>query len=105
MECFVPDLARFDRDQRVQVRTVTEHSVILDLSRHDAAGQRITTQIVTLDGHGVHLRPVALRYCWPSELDLMAERAGRRLRERYSDWDRRPFTGSSDSHISVYQRP
>jgi len=105
VECFVPDLGRFDRDQRVQARAVTEGSAILELSRHDAAEQRITTQIVTLDGQGVHLRPVALRYSWPSELDLMAERAGMRLRERHSDWDRRPFTNSSSSHVSVYQRP
>ena len=104
MECFVPDLARFDRDQRVQVRTVTEDSAILEVSRHDVAHQRITTQIVTFDGHGMHLRPVALRYCWPSELDLMAERAGLRLRERHGGWDRRPFLSNSSSHVSVYQR-
>ncbi len=104
VECFVPDLARFDRDQRVQARAVSEDSAILELSRHDAAGQRITTQIVTLDGQGVHLRPVALRYSWPGELDLMAERAGLRLRERHGGWDRRPFIGSSSGHVSVYQR-
>src|SRR5215831_11456865 len=37
VECFVPDLARFDRDQRVQTRALTEDSAILELSRHDAA--------------------------------------------------------------------
>jgi SAM-dependent methyltransferase len=104
VECFVPDLTRFDRDQRVQTLAVTEDSAILELSRHDAAEQRITTQIVTLDGHGARLRPVALRYSWPSELDLMAERAGLRLRERHSGWDRRPFMSNSRSHVSVYQR-
>jgi hypothetical protein len=102
---FVPDLTRFDRDQRVQTLAVTEDSAIFELSRHDAAAQRVTTQIVTLDGQGMHLRPVALRYSWPGELDLMAERAGLRLRERHGDWDRRSFTSCSDSHVSVYQRP
>jgi hypothetical protein len=104
IECFVPDLARSDRGQRVQTRAVTEDSAIIELSRHDPAQQRITTQIVTLDDQGMHLRPVPLRYAWPSELDLMAQQAGLRLQARYSDWDRRPFDASSGSHVSVYQR-
>jgi hypothetical protein len=66
--------------------------------------QRVNTQMVTLDGQGVHLRPVAIRYSYPSELDLMADRAGLRLTERHADWDRRPFTSASDGHVSVYQR-
>ena len=32
IECFVPDLARFDHDQRVQARTVTEDSAIIEVS-------------------------------------------------------------------------
>jgi SAM-dependent methyltransferase len=102
--CFVPDLARFDRGQRVQTRAVTEYSAIIELSLHDVAQQRIITQIVTLDGQGAHLRPVALRYSWPSELDMMAQQADLQLRERYGDWDRRPFDSSSRGHVSVYQR-
>jgi len=57
----------------------------------------------TFDGHGIRLLPVALRYSWPSELDLMAGQAGLRLRERYAGWDRRPFGSDSASHISVYR--
>ena len=60
--------------------------------------------MVTLDGQGMHLRPVAIRYSWPAELDLMAERAGLRLAERYAGWDRRPFTSASSGHVSVYQQ-
>jgi SAM-dependent methyltransferase len=104
IECFVPDVTRFDRGQRVETLAVTEGSATFGLSVHDAAQQRITSQIVTLDGRGMHLRPVALRYSWPTELDLMAAQAGLRLRERYSDWDLRPFGSGSDKHISVYQR-
>jgi SAM-dependent methyltransferase len=104
IECFVPDLTRFDHDQRVQARSVTEDSAIIEVSRHDKAQQRVTTQMITVDGHGMHLRPVAIRYSWPSELDLMAAQAGLRLTERYADWDRRRFTSASDGHVSVYQR-
>jgi len=104
IECFVPDLTRFDRGQRVQALAVTEDSAIFELSRHDAVQQRVTTQVVTLDGDGVHMRPVAIRYSWPGELDLMAGQAGLRLADRYGGWDRRPFDSSSGQHVSVYRR-
>jgi hypothetical protein len=66
--------------------------------------QRVTTQVVTLDALGMQLRPVVIRYSWPSELGLMAGQAGLRLAERYADWDRRPFTSASSGHVSVYRR-
>jgi len=49
------------------------------------------------------LRPLRLRYCWASELDLMVRLAGLRLRERYQDRDRGPFTATAESqdHISA----
>jgi SAM-dependent methyltransferase len=103
LECFVPDLARFDRGQRVEAIAVTEDATTIEVAIHDAAAQRVRTQKVTFSGEGVQLHPVALRYCWPSELDLMAAGAGLRLSERYADWDRRPFTSDSGSHVSVYR--
>jgi hypothetical protein len=45
------------------------------------------------------------RYVWPSELDLMARLAGLRLRDRWSDWHRAPFTIESTSHVSVWEKP
>jgi hypothetical protein len=36
---FLPDLARFDRSQRVQALEVTEDAAAFELSRHDAAAQ------------------------------------------------------------------
>jgi SAM-dependent methyltransferase len=104
IECFVPDLARFDHDQRVQARSVTEDCAVIEVSVHDQVHQRVTTQMITVDGQGMHLRPVAIRYSWPAELDLMADRAGLRLIARYADWSRRPFTAASGGHVSVYQR-
>jgi hypothetical protein len=55
-------LARFDRGQRVQARSVTEDSAVIEVSRHDRVQQRVTTQMIMLDGQGMHLRPVAIRY-------------------------------------------
>jgi hypothetical protein len=45
------------------------------------------------------------RYVWPSELDLMARLAGMTLRERWSGWNREPFTSASTSHVSVWEKP
>jgi SAM-dependent methyltransferase len=45
------------------------------------------------------------RNVWPSELDLMARLAGMVLRERWCDWNREPFTSTSRSHVSVWQKP
>ena len=52
---------------------------------------------------GITLRPLRLRYCRASELDLMAPAGGLRLRARYQDGDRGPFTAESQDHISVYE--
>ena len=45
------------------------------------------------------------RNVWPSELDLMARLAGMALHDRWSDWNREPFTSTSRSHISFWQKP
>jgi SAM-dependent methyltransferase len=103
IECFVPDPTRFDRRQRVQALEVTEDAVTFELSRHDPVQQRVIAQTVTMDQDGMRMRPVAIRYSWPSELDLMAAQAGLRLTERYSGWDRHPFGAESGGHVSVYR--
>ena len=69
----------------------------------DPVAQVVTYQRVTSEARAPTLRPLRLRYCWASELDLMVRLAGLRLRERYQDWDRSPFTGESQDHISVYE--
>jgi hypothetical protein len=33
----------------------------------------------------------------------MARLAGFRLEERWADWHKQPFTGSSAAHVSVYR--
>jgi len=104
VEAFVPDPARFDRDQRFQTRKVETNRVFLDASTHDAEHQRVSVQILVLEnGGGIRMFPVELRYVWPSELDLMAQLAGLRLRERWGGWNRQPFAGPG-WHVSVYER-
>jgi len=104
VEAFVPDPADFDRDERLQVRSVTEDSVTLRVHRYDRIAQRFIRQTIIFDGEGVHLKPFAMRYCWPDQIDRMAASAGLRLAERYADWHRQPFEVDSKDHISVYRR-
>jgi hypothetical protein len=47
---------------------------------------------------------IPFRYVWPAELDLMARIAGLTLRERWSGWNREPFTSDSTKHISVWRK-
>jgi hypothetical protein len=53
----------------------------------------------------MQLHSLPFRYVWPAELDLMARIAGMRLRERWSDWNREPFTSESSKHVSVWEKP
>jgi SAM-dependent methyltransferase len=104
VEAFVPDLTRFDRDQRVHVTEIGLDDVMLDVSIHSPENQTVTSQHVVLRESGIKLFPVHLRYAWPSELDLMAGSAGLRLRERWAGWRKERFSSSSTSHVSVYER-
>lgn len=102
-EGFVPDPTRFDGNQRVQVNRVEPTRLDLLFARHDPVHQRVTSQHVIAGPEGMRLFPVEVRYVWPSELDLMAQLAGLRLRERWGDWRRGPYTGSG-GHVSIYER-
>jgi SAM-dependent methyltransferase len=104
IEAFVPDMTRWDRDQRMEAHHVEEDSVVLGVSTHDAVEQRVASNHLVVTEVGVKMYPVRLRYAWPSELDLMARLAGLRLRERWGGWRREPFTASSVKHVSVYER-
>ena len=104
IEAFVPNMARFTAGQVNWATRVTEDLVELDVGRHDQATQRVVSQKVVITDGNVRLYPVQIRYAWPSELDLMAQLAGLQLRERWSNWNREPFTSESGKHISIYHR-
>jgi SAM-dependent methyltransferase len=104
IEAFVPDLTRFAGEQVIRATNVMTERVDFDVSQHDAVTQRVVSQKVVLSDGSVRLYPIEIRYAWPSELDLMAQLAGLRLRQRWSNWQREPFTSRSMKHISVYER-
>jgi SAM-dependent methyltransferase len=102
VEAFIPDLSRFDRDQRVEARRVAVDDVWLDLGRHYPIEQRVEWQHIHLSSEGTQFYPVQIRYAYPSELDLMARLAGLSLHNRFDGWRREPFTGATGASISVY---
>ena len=76
----------------------------LGFDEYDVASQRlISHHHGVADGRLETLSP-PFRYVWPSELDLMAQLAGMTLRERWSDWNRAPFTNDSIMHVSVWEQ-
>jgi SAM-dependent methyltransferase len=108
VENVVPDPMyglRHDRDgvdQYVDAGAIGPDGVTVEVGRFDRATQRVDKCHVQLGVGGLSVDPLALRYIWPSELDLMARLAGLRLRERWGGWAGEPFDGRSLRHVSVY---
>ncbi len=63
-----------------------------------------STYVEIADGRGEYTS-FPFRYVWPSELDLMAQLAGLRLRERWDGWTGEPFTSESRQHVSIWEKP
>jgi hypothetical protein len=72
---------------------------------YDTATQAMSSNYVTVDGGRGEYRSIPFRYVWPAELDLMAQLAGMRLRDRWEGWTREPFTSESGQHVSVWEKP
>ena len=90
--------------QYVDAEAIDVDSVRFDLLRLDPSTQILYENHVRVSKDGVTFNPVAQRYAWPSELDLMARMAGLRLHERWGGWHRQAFTANSDNVVSVYRR-
>jgi SAM-dependent methyltransferase len=103
-EVFFPDVARFDRGQRVNANVIDVDRVMFDVARHDPVQQTVASQHVMLTQHGISLYPVNIRYAFPSELDLMARLAGLRLVHRWGGWREERFDADSARHVSVWAR-
>lgn len=101
VETMIPALRLLPHGQRYVVYEVSEGHVGVD--EYDVVTQGLVSHHTTTRFGGLIERfAVPFRYVWPSELDLMARVAGLRLRDRWADWDRTPFTEASGSHISVW---
>ncbi len=102
IELEVPGLRRLPPGATANVFHLSETRFGID--EYDVANQGlISHHFVVVDGRVEHFS-MPFRYAWPAELDLMAELAGMRLRDRWSDWSREPFTSESTKHISVWEK-
>jgi SAM-dependent methyltransferase len=103
IEVGVPRLQELPPGKTFRVFHVSESRWGFD--EYDVANQGlISHHFEIVDGKAERLS-IPFRYAWPSELDLMAQLAGMRLRERWSGWKREPFTSGSDKHVSVWEKP
>lgn len=106
--CFVvevgmPDLQRLPPGSRyVPFNVEPTH---LGFDEYDVANQGLISHHYEIAKGRAEQVSVPFRYVWPAELDLMAELAGMRLRERWADWNRGPFNSESPKHISVWEKP
>jgi SAM-dependent methyltransferase len=104
LELFVPDPTMHPGGQSVRTRHLGLDGARLDLALHDPMAQRVDFHNVLLTAGGIKVLPGAVRYAWPSELDLMARLAGLRLRERWGGWRREPYTASTQGlYVAVYE--
>ena len=103
IEVGIPELQRLPPGETVRAFHVGATSWGFD--EFDVARQGlISHHFEDVDGRAER-NSMPFRYVWPAELDLMAQLAGMRLRERWSGWAREPFTSDSRSHVSVWEKP
>jgi SAM-dependent methyltransferase len=104
VEIGVPELQRLPPGDTMRVFHASETHWGID--EYDVAIQGLVSHHFTrVDDGRFELVSVPFRYVWPAELDLMAELAGMKLRERWSGWLREPFTSASGKHVSVWEKP
>jgi SAM-dependent methyltransferase len=103
IEVGVPGLQGLLPGETVRVFHLSETRWGFD--EYDVANQGLTSHHFEIVGERVERLSIPFRYAWPAELDLMAELAGMRLRERWGGWKREPFTSDSDKHVSVWEKP
>jgi len=103
IELGVPELQRLPPGERFRVFHASEAHWGID--EYDVATQGLLSHHFELvDGRFERLS-VPFRYAWPAELDLMAQLAGMRLRDRWSGWKQEPFKSDSRKHVSLWEKP
>jgi SAM-dependent methyltransferase len=102
IEVGIPQLQRLPPGETVRPFDVSPKHLGFD--EYDIASQGLVSHHYSLVDGVWEAASTPFRYVWPAELDLMARLAGMRLRERWSGWNREPFTSESRKHVSVWER-
>jgi SAM-dependent methyltransferase len=103
IEVGLPELRRLPPGETMHVFDASEGHWGID--EYDLVNQGLVSHHFSVVDGAIERVSMPFRYVWPSELDLMAELAGMRLRERWSGWKREPFTDESRKHVSVWETP
>jgi SAM-dependent methyltransferase len=103
IEVAIPDLQRLPPGQTEVVFRADEHGFGIDT--YDIATQALVSHHLDFANGDVKRLSLPFRYVWPAELDLMAELAGLRLRERHGGWRGEPYDSDSRTHVSVWEKP
>jgi SAM-dependent methyltransferase len=102
IEVMIPELRRLPPGQTVVPFHVSPTRWGFDI--YDVATQAMSSNHLEVsDGRGDYTS-FPFRYVWPAELDLMAQLAGLRLRDRWDGWTRAPSTSESRQHVSVWEK-
>lgn len=103
VELIVPQLRAVPRGEIGRIFVLEGHHVGIE-TFDDLVGQ-IAWSHHWMEVQGRLVRHSApYRFVWPSELELMARLAGLRLRNRWADWDRSPFTSNSTRQVAVFEK-
>ncbi len=103
VEVMVPQMRQVPRGAVGRVFTMEPGHVGIE-TFDDLVGQIAWSHHwMEVEGRLVH-HAAPYRYVWPAELDLMAELAGFRLRDRYSGWTGAPFTSDSMEQVAIYEK-
>src|SRR6266511_3630262 len=102
IEVLVPGLQRLPPGETFQVFHVSDTHWGID--EYDVANQGLMSHHLRIINGRLDRLSIPFRYAWPAELDLMAELAGMRLRDRFAGWARQPFSSDSREHVSVWEK-
>jgi hypothetical protein len=104
-DSLMPDVSRSSNNQEMRIIPTRGDQLVLQFRQYYPHEQRYTSDYVIIRDNDVRHMQVKFRYAWPAELDLMARLAGLRLRDRWGNWRRGPFTVASTHHVAVYEFP
>jgi SAM-dependent methyltransferase len=102
--CFVIEVGLPDlKGEKLRIFDFSDEHIGID--EYDVANQRLVSHHYTKRDGTFEYGSGPFRYVWPSELDLMARIAGLHPRERWSGWQREPFTSTSEKLVGVWEKP
>ncbi len=102
IEVVLPDLQRLPFGETLRIFDFSESHIGID--EYDVVNQGLVSHHYTKRDGTFEKSWGPFRYVWPSELDLMARLAGMTVRERWSGWQREPFTSVSEKLVGVWQK-